>query len=110
MLPDGLGCPRCPLTAATTLLLQLVIVAAVCCLTPYYSSISPSSGGYMGMMSVLMQLRKVCNHPDLFEERAISVPLMLPQLTMQVLLCHLLPLCFWPLLHEHQPKGPLLHH
>ena len=23
----------------------------------------------MGMMNILMQLRKVCNHPDLFESR-----------------------------------------
>jgi E1A-binding protein p400 len=28
-------------------------------------------GGFMGMMNVLMQLRKVCNHPDLFEPRPI---------------------------------------
>lgn len=28
----------------------------------------------MGMMNVLMQLRKVCNHPDLFEPRAVITP------------------------------------
>lgn len=28
----------------------------------------------MGMMNVLMQLRKVCNHPDLFEPRSIITP------------------------------------
>ena len=28
----------------------------------------------MGMMNVLMQLRKVCNHPDLFEPRPIISP------------------------------------
>jgi len=28
----------------------------------------------MGMMNVLMQLRKVCNHPDLFEPRAVVTP------------------------------------
>eukprot|EP00946_MAST-07B_sp_MAST-7B-sp1_P002635 g2635.t1 len=33
-----------------------------------------SKGGYMGQMSVLMSLRKVCNHPDLFEERPIVSP------------------------------------
>ena len=33
-----------------------------------------SKGGYMGQMSVLMSLRKVCNHPDLFEERPIISP------------------------------------
>jgi SNF2 family DNA or RNA helicase len=31
-------------------------------------------GNYMGMMNVLMQLRKVCNHPDLFEPRSIITP------------------------------------
>ena len=29
------------------------------------------SGGYLGVANCLMQLRKVCNHPDLFEVRAI---------------------------------------
>lgn len=28
----------------------------------------------MGMMNVLMQLRKVCNHPDLFEPRSVITP------------------------------------
>lgn len=32
---------------------------------------------FMGMMNVLMQLRKVCNHPDLFEPRSIITPLSL---------------------------------
>ncbi|CAJ1958026.1 unnamed protein product [Cylindrotheca closterium] len=31
-------------------------------------------GNFMGMMNVLMQLRKVCNHPDLFEPRSIMTP------------------------------------
>eukprot|EP00958_Prasinococcus_capsulatus_P028547 scaffold6922_cov363-Prasinococcus_capsulatus_cf.AAC.5 len=30
-----------------------------------------SSGNYLGIANCLMQLRKVCNHPDLFEGRAI---------------------------------------
>ena len=34
----------------------------------------------MGMMNVLMQLRKVCNHPDLFEPRMIVSPLCTPPL------------------------------
>ena len=34
----------------------------------------------MGMMSVLMQLRKVCNHPALFEPRPVTSPLYLPTL------------------------------
>jgi helicase SWR1 len=30
-----------------------------------------NSGGYLGVMNTLMQLRKVCNHPDLFEVRPV---------------------------------------
>ncbi|XP_030847901.1 helicase domino isoform X4 [Strongylocentrotus purpuratus] len=33
-----------------------------------------STGHFMSVINVLMQLRKVCNHPDLFEERAIVSP------------------------------------
>lgn len=35
------------------------------------------SGSFLSMMSVLMQLRKVCNHPDLFETRPIESPFVL---------------------------------
>jgi SNF2 family DNA or RNA helicase len=35
-----------------------------------------SSGDFIGVMNVLMQLRKVCNHPDLFEGRPIISPLL----------------------------------
>lgn len=31
-----------------------------------------TGGNYLGMMNILMQLRKVCNHPDLFEPRPIN--------------------------------------
>ncbi|KAI9321900.1 SNF2 family N-terminal domain-containing protein [Dichotomocladium elegans] len=31
-----------------------------------------SSGNFLSIINCLMQLRKVCNHPDLFEERAIT--------------------------------------
>jgi hypothetical protein len=37
-------------------------------------------GNFMGMMNVLMQLRKVCNHPDLFEARSIITPFVMPSL------------------------------
>jgi superfamily II DNA/RNA helicase len=37
-------------------------------------------GNFMGMMNVLMQLRKVCNHPDLFEARSIITPFVVPSL------------------------------
>ncbi len=36
---------------------------------------------YMGMMNVLMQLRKVCNHPDLFEPRSIETPFFVDSLS-----------------------------
>ncbi|KAI9228431.1 MAG: SNF2 family N-terminal domain-containing protein, partial [Piptocephalis tieghemiana] len=31
-------------------------------------------GSYIGVMNCMMQLRKVCNHPDLFQERGIDTP------------------------------------
>ena len=39
-------------------------------------------GNFMGMMNVLMQLRKVCNHPDLFEPRSVTSPFVMEPLTM----------------------------
>jgi E1A-binding protein p400 len=33
-----------------------------------------NSSDFIGMMNVLMQLRKVCNHPDLFEQRSVESP------------------------------------
>jgi E1A-binding protein p400 len=39
-----------------------------------------TGGNYMGMMNILMQLRKCCNHPDLFEVRSIISPFVLPGL------------------------------
>ncbi|KAJ1647655.1 swr1 complex component [Coemansia asiatica] len=36
------------------------------------------SGSYMGVMGCLMQLRKVCNHPDLFETRPIVTSWVFP--------------------------------
>ncbi len=33
------------------------------------------SGGYLGVANCLMQLRKVCNHPDLFEVRPVRTSL-----------------------------------
>ena len=41
------------------------------------------SGSMLGIMNVLMQLRKVCNHPDLFEERSIRSPHQMGPLLMQ---------------------------
>lgn len=44
-------------------------------------------GNFMGMMNVLMQLRKVCNHPDLFEPRSVSSPFVMEPLTMSIASC-----------------------
>lgn len=36
------------------------------------------SGGYQGVLGVILSLRKVCNHPDLFEPRPILSPFVMP--------------------------------
>ncbi|KAL7565038.1 hypothetical protein ACA910_020749 [Epithemia clementina (nom. ined.)] len=41
-------------------------------------------GNFLGMMNVLMQLRKVCNHPDLFEPRSIITPFLLDPVTISL--------------------------
>eukprot|EP00941_MAST-03F_sp_MAST-3F-sp1_P004239 g4239.t1 len=43
-----------------------------------------SGGSVISMMGVLMQLRKVCNHPDLFEERLIASSFIMPALTITI--------------------------
>ncbi|RHY34953.1 hypothetical protein DYB32_000519 [Aphanomyces invadans] len=43
-----------------------------------------TGGNFMGMMNVLMQLRKVCNHPDLFESRPIMSPFDMPPLQVHI--------------------------
>ena len=45
---------------------------------------SLASGNLLSVINVLMQLRKVCNHPDLFEPRPVSSPLQLPALPYRV--------------------------
>lgn len=47
-------------------------------------------GNFMGMMNVLMQLRKVCNHPDLFEPRSVVTPFVVPSIVLSVPRC----MCF----------------
>ena len=42
-----------------------------------------TGGNFMGMMNCLMQLRKVCNHPDLFEVRAIESPFQAPSVVLR---------------------------
>mmetsp|Transcript_7652 Transcript_7652/g.22422 ORF Transcript_7652/g.22422 Transcript_7652/m.22422 type:complete len:1551 (+) Transcript_7652:1-4653(+) len=44
-------------------------------------------GNFMGMMNVLMQLRKVCNHPDLFEPRSVVTPFVLPSIAITTPRC-----------------------
>ncbi|KAL6911860.1 hypothetical protein ACP4OV_000665 [Aristida adscensionis] len=43
-----------------------------------------SSGNYFGMISIIMQLRKVCNHPDLFEGRPIISSFDMAGISMQL--------------------------
>ena len=43
-----------------------------------------SSGSFLSMMGVLMQLRKVCNHPDLFETRPITTPFICEALSFEL--------------------------
>ncbi|RVE42282.1 hypothetical protein evm_013069 [Chilo suppressalis] len=45
---------------------------------------SLASGNLLSVINVLMQLRKVCNHPDLFEPRPVSSPLQLAALRLAV--------------------------
>lgn len=41
----------------------------------------------MGMMNVLMQLRKVCNHPDLFEPRSVITPFIVDSIVLPMAMC-----------------------
>lgn len=44
-----------------------------------------ATADFFSIMNVLMQLRKVCNHPDLFETRTIDSPfIMCEQITFQI--------------------------
>ncbi|EQC26133.1 hypothetical protein SDRG_16024 [Saprolegnia diclina VS20] len=61
-----------------------------------------AGGNFVGMMNVLMQLRKVCNHPDLFEPRPISSPWDVPPLTLTY------PLSASALAKDPPPCVPLL--
>lgn len=44
-------------------------------------------GNFLGMMNVLMQLRKVCNHPDLFEPRSVLTPFVTDRIRLRVPSC-----------------------
>ncbi|MCO5555305.1 hypothetical protein L7F22_008850 [Adiantum nelumboides] len=43
-----------------------------------------SSGNFLGLLNVLMQLRKVCNHPDLFEGRPIISSFDMPGIDLHI--------------------------
>nr|XP_026501590.1 helicase domino [Vanessa tameamea] len=43
-----------------------------------------ASGNLLSVINVLMQLRKVCNHPDLFEPRPVASPLQLTALRYRI--------------------------
>ena len=80
-----------------------------------------ASGSFLSMMGVLMQLRKVCNHPDLFETRPIRTPficecieLAIPRLVERmvqiergVVFSHALNRCMW---EQDTPNGSTLEH
>lgn len=46
---------------------------------------SLASGNYMHIINIVMQLRKVCNHPNLFAEPCATAPLVLPALDVPAL-------------------------
>ena len=90
-----------------------------------------ASGSFLSMMGVLMQLRKVCNHPDLFETRPIRTPficecieLAIPRLVERmaqiergVVFSHALNRCMWEqdtlygsTLEQNSPNGSTLEH
>lgn len=54
----------------------------VSCFVPFITSLSLvhrtretlASGHFMSVINILMQLRKVCNHPNLFDPRPIQSP------------------------------------
>jgi SNF2 family DNA or RNA helicase len=53
---------------------------------------SMNSGNYLSLMNLLMQLRKVCNHPDLFAGRPVRSPFFMQPIRLRVpaLLTHAL--------------------
>lgn len=43
-----------------------------------------SGGNFMSVINILMQLRKVCNHPDMFDPRPIVSPFETASLSLEV--------------------------
>lgn len=47
------------------------------------NAMSHSNGNFLSLMNILMQLRKVCNHPNLFQARPIASPLDMPMMSIR---------------------------
>lgn len=43
-----------------------------------------ASGNFMSVINILMQLRKVCNHPDMFDPRPIISPFEMEPISLEV--------------------------
>mmetsp|Transcript_32203 Transcript_32203/g.99600 ORF Transcript_32203/g.99600 Transcript_32203/m.99600 type:complete len:1299 (+) Transcript_32203:1576-5472(+) len=62
-----------------------------------HSDSMAEDGSFVSMMNTVMQLRKVCNHPDLFEPRTVVAPLFLPSLNVCIpLIARNLCFCLQP--------------
>mmetsp|Transcript_20713 Transcript_20713/g.61791 ORF Transcript_20713/g.61791 Transcript_20713/m.61791 type:complete len:1556 (-) Transcript_20713:252-4919(-) len=63
---------------------QLLYEEFLACSSTHGHSLCKSGGcnSFISMMNIVMQLRKVCNHPDLFEPRSVVSPLVLPRLVL----------------------------
>jgi len=69
---------KCPLSKRQRYLYDEFIQAEKCAATTY-----------LGLLNIAMQLKKVCNHPYLFDPRPIDSPLVFEQLSF-VVHCHFL--------------------
>lgn len=58
-----------------------------------------ASGNFLSVINVLMQLRKVCNHPNLFEPRPITSPFGVERLFFETSSLVTTPLTYDPLKH-----------
>lgn len=58
------------------------------------------SEDFLGLMNILMQLRKVCNHPDLYEPRLIESPFFMVGLHY-----YFNSMCLMPKAHDIQVNG-----
>jgi SNF2 family DNA or RNA helicase len=66
-----------PAISSLTVQFQMFIYEEYMARSSTRQAFKKGGGNFMGMMNVLMQLRKVCNHPDLFEPRSVITSFML---------------------------------